>query len=85
MRELRRLKRSVAYPDNFTKQNVSDAKQPFVEDTIAYLCQLLADKMKVPDNFFDNVMKKYANKNGYVAELLEEKVELLQSHIEKNF
>ena len=70
MRELRRLKRSVAYPDNFTKQNVSNAKQP-------YLCQLIADRMDLPDNFIDNVMKKYANKNGYVAELMEEKIELL--------
>ena len=81
--ELRRLKRSVAYPDNFTKQNVSDAKQPFVEDTISYLCQWLADKMACPDNFFDKVMKEYADQNGYVAEILEDKVELLKSCIEK--
>ena len=81
--ELRRLKRSVAYPDNFTKQNVSDAKQSFVEDTISYLCQWLADKMACPDNFFDKVMKEYADQNGYVAEILEDKVELLKSRIEK--
>ena len=83
VRELRRLKRSVAYPDNFTKQNVSNAKQPFVEDTISYLCQWLADKMACPNNFFDKVMKEYADQNGYVAEILEDKVELLKSHIEK--
>ena len=46
------MKRSVAYPDNYTKMSVSDAKQPFVEETIAYECQLLANKMKLPAFFF---------------------------------
>ena len=50
--QLRHMSRNVAYPDHFSCQNVSFAKQPFEENTIAYQCQWLANKMNCPVIFF---------------------------------
>ena len=57
-------------------QNVSDAKQPFEEITIAFQFQWLADRMI----FFDNVLEEYRIKDGYSDEILKAKVELLKIH-----
>ena len=38
VQSLRGITRSVAFPDQLTQQNVSDAKKPFEEETIS--CQL---------------------------------------------
>ena len=50
-------------------QNVSDAKQPFEEITIAFQFQWLADRM----NFFDNVLEQYSNEDSYSDGILEAK------------
>ena len=70
---LRHMSRSVAFPDHFSYQNVSFAKQPFEEETIAYQCQWLANKMNCPANFFDKLMAEYRNKDGYNDEILEKR------------
>ena len=79
--ELRRMKRSVAYPDQFTKQNVNDAKQVFEEATIAYQCRWLADKMGFSEDFFDALNKEFRERDGYSDELLERKLKLLKDEI----
>ena len=71
--QLRHMSRSVAFPDHFSCQNVSFAKQPFEEETIAYQCQWLANKMNYPAHFFDELMEEYRNKDGYNDELLGKK------------
>eukprot|EP00536_Pseudo-nitzschia_multiseries_P008597 jgi/Psemu1/20791/gm1.20791_g len=68
--ELRGLRRSVAYPaDQFTQQNVNDAKKAFEEETISYQCQWLGC---TPD-FFDKLLEEFQNKDGCGDEILEGK------------
>ena len=78
--QVRHMRYSVAFPDQFTKQNVSDAKQPFEEATIAFQCQWLANRMNCSSDFFDNVLEEYRIKDGYSDEILKAKVELLKIH-----
>jgi hypothetical protein len=72
------MKRSVAYPDQFTKQNVNDAKQVFEEATIAYQCRWLADKMGFSEDFFDALNKEFRERDGYSDELLERKLKVIE-------
>jgi len=83
---LRKLRRSVAYPDKFTQQNVNDAKVVFEEETIAYLLQFVADQLD-EEYYFDDIMKEYERKDGHSGEILDkklmkmkEKVHLLPDH-----
>ena len=67
------MRYNVAFPDHFTKHNVSDAKQPFEETTIAFQCQWLANRMNCSRAFFDNVLEQYRNEDSYADEILEAK------------
>ena len=57
--------------DKFTNQNVSDAKQPFEEATIACQCQWLANIISYLVNFFDTLLEEHREKIGHADELLE--------------
>ena len=53
---LRQMKRSVAFPDKWSKMNVHEANTPFSEETIAYQCEWLAQKIGCPKGFFDDFL-----------------------------
>eukprot|EP00536_Pseudo-nitzschia_multiseries_P010146 jgi/Psemu1/25142/gm1.25142_g len=72
--ELKGLRRSVAYPDQFTQQNVNDAKKAFEEETISYQCQWLANKIGCTPDFFDKLLEEFQNKDGCGDEILEGKL-----------
>eukprot|EP00536_Pseudo-nitzschia_multiseries_P009757 jgi/Psemu1/24207/gm1.24207_g len=79
--ELRGLRRSVAYPDQFTQQNVNDAKKAFEEEIISYQCQWLANKIGCTPDFFDKLLEEFQNKDGCGDEILEGKVQLLKDKL----
>eukprot|EP00536_Pseudo-nitzschia_multiseries_P005420 jgi/Psemu1/12527/gm1.12527_g len=79
--ELRGLRRSVAYPDKFTQQNVNDAKKAFEEETFSYQCQWLANKIGCTPDFFDKLLEEFQNKDGCGDEILEGKVQLLKDKL----
>ena len=71
---LRHMSKSVSFSDYFSCQNFSFAKKTFGEETIAYQCQWLANKiMKCSAHFFDKLMEQYRKKDGYNNELLEKR------------
>ena len=70
VRTLRSLRRSVAFPDHFSQQNVNDAKRVFEEETIAYQLQQLANDQEYDQSIFDGVMEDYSGKIGYSGEIL---------------
>ena len=75
------MRYSVAFLDQMTKQNVSDAKQPVEEATIAYQCQWLANRMGAHQMFLDNLLEQCREMHGYADEILEGKVKLLKTHV----
>eukprot|EP00536_Pseudo-nitzschia_multiseries_P009562 jgi/Psemu1/23564/gm1.23564_g len=75
--ELRGLRRSVAYPDQFTRQNVNDAKKVFEEETILYQCQWLTNKIGCTPGFFVKLLEEFKNKDGCGDEILEGNVQQL--------
>eukprot|EP00536_Pseudo-nitzschia_multiseries_P002489 jgi/Psemu1/5661/gm1.5661_g len=79
--ELRGLRRSVAYPDQFTQQNVNDAKKAFEEEMISCLCQWLANKIGCTPDFFYKLLEEFQNKDGCGDEILEGKVQLLRDKL----
>ena len=65
--------------DQFSQRNVNDAKRVFEEETIAYQLQQLANDQEYDQSIFDGVMEDYSGKIGYSGEILQAKLEILQS------
>ena len=67
---LRGLKRSVAFPDAYTRQNVANAKSAFGEQIISYQLHLLASDLNCDSDVFDSILVKLSGLNGYSGEIL---------------
>ena len=68
--DLRGLRRSVAYPDAYSQQNVNDSKRVFEEDCISFQLQKMANDLNAEANIFDDILKDYYGNYACSGEIL---------------
>ena len=78
VQSLRGITKSVAFPDQFTEQNVGDAKKSFA---ISHQLKWMTNRLNCEQGFFNSAIEKHDGSDGSSGEILQEKLFLVKSRI----